>query len=189
MHLPLDQNPASNLNSGETLGLDQGESVNIQIHGRAEFHALEARLKEHWTQQLTALFGQVSGTSQPDQIQVLKDSRVEFSVSKDGIAHDGMVFLLPQLAQELTVTSSGIVHLDETLELLLTVNLPKIVPAGRPFLAVLSQLTGTPMQFRVGGTVSEPHLQLPEGMNLLGDLSSRISPTQHTEERRRCQGL
>jgi hypothetical protein len=38
------------------------------------------------------------------------------------------------------------------------------------------------MQFRVGGTVSEPHLQLPEGMNLLGDLSSRISPTQHTEE-------
>lgn len=182
IHLPLDQNPASNLNSGETLGLDQGESVNIQIHGRAEFHALEARLKEHWTQQLTALFGQVSGTSQPDQIQVLKDSRVEFSVSKDGIAHDGMVFLLPQLAQELTVTSSGIVHLDETLELLLTVNLPKIVPAGRPFLAVLSQLTGTPMPFRVGGTVSEPHLQLPEGMNLLGDLSSRISPTQHTEE-------
>jgi hypothetical protein len=156
--------------------------VNFPIRGRAEFHNLEARLKEPWTRQLTAVLGQVSGTSLPDQIQVLKDSTVEFSVSKDGIAHDGMVFLLPQLAQELTITSSGIVRLDESLDLLLTLHVPKIVPAGRPLLAMLSQLSSAPMQLRVVGTVSEPKLQLPEGMNLLGDLTRRVAPAQYTEE-------
>jgi len=182
IHIPLVENPASDVNSGEISGTEKGGIANIPIHGRAEFHALEARLKEPWTRQLTALIGQVSGTSLPDQIQVLKDSTVEFSVSRDGIAHESLVFLLPQLAQELTITSSGVVRLDETLDLLLTLNVPKIVPAGRPFLLLLSQLSEAPMQFRVVGTASEPKLQLPEGMNLLGDLTKRIAPAQYTEE-------
>ena len=37
------------------------------------------------------------------------------------------------------------------------------------------------MQLRVVGTVSEPELQLPEGMNLLGDLTRRIAPAQYTD--------
>lgn len=183
MHIPLDENPASNVNPSEILGTEHGESKreSFPIRGRAEFHALDARLKEHWMRQLTALIGHVSGTSLPDQIQVLQDSTVEFSVSKVGIAHDGMVFCLPQLSPELTITSSGIVRLDETLDLVLTLSVPKIVPAGRPFLAMLSQLTAAPIQVRVVGTVSEPKLQLPEGMNLLSDLTRRIAPAQHTE--------
>ena len=182
IHFPLDENPASGVNSGKISGTEQGDIADFTIHGRAEFHILEARLKEPWTQQLTALIGQVSGMPLPDEIQVLKDSTVEFSASKDGIVHDGLVFLLPQLAQELTITSSGIVRLDETLDLSLTLNVPKIVPAGRPFLAMLSQLTAAPIQLRVVGTVSEPKLQLPEGMNLLSDLTGRIAPVQHMDE-------
>ena len=38
------------------------------------------------------------------------------------------------------------------------------------------------MPLRVVGTVSEPELQLPEGVNLLGDLTKRIAPAQYTEE-------
>ena len=182
MHIPLDENLSSDMASDETPGEEQGRSINFPIHGRVEFHALDARLKETWTRQLTALVGQLSGTSLPDRIQVLKNSTVEFSVSDDGISHDGMVFLLPQLTQELTFTSSGTVHLDETLDLLLTVNVPKVVPAGRPFLALLSQFTAAPIQLRVVGTVSEPKLQLPEGIDLLSDLTSRIAPAQYTEE-------
>lgn len=182
MHIPLDESLSSDVASVETPDAEQGKSLNFPIHGQAEFHALDARLKDNWTRQLTAFVGQLSGTPLPDRIQVLKDSKVEFSVSDDGISHNGMVFLLPQLAEELTFTSSGIVHLDETLDLLLTVNVPKVVPAGRPFLALLSQFAAAPIQLRVVGTVSEPKLQLPEGMNLLSDLTSRIAPAQYTEE-------
>jgi hypothetical protein len=182
MHIPLDENLLADVVSGDTLGAEQGASINFPIHGRAEFHELDARLKETWTRQLTALVGQLSGTSLPDQIQVLKDSKVEFSVSDNGISHDSMVFLLPQLAQELTFTSSGTVHLDETLDLLLKVNVPDVVPAGRPVLSLLSRFAAAPIQLQVVGTVSEPKLQLPEGMDLLSELTSRVAPAQYTEE-------
>ena len=182
IHIPLNENLSSDVNPGDAPGTKKNAHVNFPIHGRVKFHAMEARLKESWTRQLTALIGQVSGTSLPDQIQVLKESKVEFSVSKDGIAHDGMVFLLPQLTQELTFTSSGIVRLDETLDLVLTLNVPATVMSGLPFLAMLSQLTAAPIQLRVIGTVSEPKLQLPAGMNLLSDLTGRIAPARHTED-------
>ncbi len=182
LHIPLDGQPASDGNSGAEVSMEGSEQINFPIHGRAEFHALDARVRENWIRQLTALIGQVSGMSLPDRIQVLKDSKVKFSVSKDGISHEGMVFLLPQLAQELTFTSSGIVHRDETLDLLLTVNVPQVVPVGRPFVALLAQFTAAPIQLRVVGTVSEPRLQFPEGTNLLSDLTRRIAPAQYTEE-------
>jgi hypothetical protein len=78
-----------------------------------------------------------------------------------------MVFLLPELAKEVSITSSGSVHLDESIDLMLQLNVPKIVQTGKPFLAVLSQIASMPIQLRVSGTVSEPKLQLPEGMDLL----------------------
>ena len=157
-------------------------SGSIPIRGRAELHWLEARLKENWTKQLTAIIGQVSGSVIPNQIQVLKDSKIEFSVTNEGIHHSGMVFLLPELAKEMRITSSGSVHLDETIDLLLQLNVPKIVQTGSPFLAMLSQIMSMPIQLRVLGTVSEPKIQLPEGMNLLGRLTNQVSPAQHTED-------
>ena len=182
INFPIGEAVAAETTSNFDSGIEDDLVDSTPIRGRAEFHSLEARLKENWTRQLTAIIGQVSGAAIPNQIQVLKDSKVEFSVSDDGISHTGMVFLLPQLAEELTFTSSGIVHLDETLDLLLTVNVPKVVPAGRPFLALLSQFTAVPIQLRIAGTVSEPKLQLPDGMDLLSDLTSRIAPAQYTEE-------
>ncbi|MEZ6033578.1 MAG: hypothetical protein R3C17_10830 [Planctomycetaceae bacterium] len=152
------------------------------IHGRAEFHELDARLKENWTRQVTALVGQVSGISVPGQIQVLKDSKVQFSVSKEGISHEGMMFLLPEIAQELTFTSSGMVHMDETLDLVVTLKLNAAAPTGRPFLEILAQLTENPIQLKIAGTVSEPKLQLAKGADLLSGLAGRITPAGYTEE-------
>ncbi len=182
IHIPLDEATAIESSLSDTLDGEGNLKGEFPIHGRAEFHALEASLKESWTRQLTALIGQVGGPEIPNKVQVLKDSTVHFSVSREGISHDGMVFLLPQFAQGLTFTSSGIVRLDESLDLLLTLQLPKIVPAGRPFLTLLAQLTEAPLQVRVVGTVSEPRLQMPEGMDLLSGLSGQIAPAQHTEE-------
>ena len=187
IRLPLDDPAASEPALSETPGAEPRGTepsvvLDIPIHGHAEFHELDARLKDNWVRQLTAMIGQVSGKEVPNQVQVLKNSTVRFSVSKGGIKHEGMVFLLPQLARELTFTSSGIVRIDETLDLLLTLNLPKIVPAGRPILTLLSRLTEAPIQVQIVGTVAEPKFQLPEGMDLLSSLKSQIAPAQHTED-------
>jgi hypothetical protein len=182
INIPIGQTVAEDSTASVDSETKDGLSCNILIRGRAEFHSLEARLKENWTKQLTAIIGHVSGSAIPNQIQVLKDSKIDFSVTNEGIHHSGMVFLLPELAKEMTITSSGSVHLDETIDLLLGLNVPKIVQTGKPFLAILSQLTSMPIQLRVLGTVSEPKLQLPEGMDLLGRLTRQVLPAQHTEE-------
>ena len=157
IQIPLDEDAASDPRLEGKSDTEKNAEPAFTIHGRAEFHSLEARLKEVWIRQLTALIGQVGGMQLPNRIQVLKDSTVHFSVSREGISHDGMAFLLPEIAQELTFTSSGIVRLDETLDLLLTLKFPEIVSSGHTFLAYLGQLTETPIQFRVVGTVSEPN--------------------------------
>ncbi len=182
INIPIGQAVTADSTTAMDSGTKDDFSGSIPIRGRAEIHSLEARLKENWTKQLTAIIGQVSGSAIPSQIQVLKDSKIDFSVTDDGIHHSGMVFLLPELAKEMSITSSGSVHLDETIDLLLQLNVPKIAQTGKPFFAMLSQLTSMPIQLRVLGTVSEPKLQLPEGMNLLGRLTNQVSPANHTEE-------
>ncbi|MDA1229682.1 MAG: hypothetical protein O2856_02820 [Planctomycetota bacterium] len=185
VHIPLDLASRDGANF-RAAGIEDSISFNVPIKGRAEIHSLEARLKENWTKQLTALIGQIRGTAVPTRIQVMKDSRIEFLISSEGITHEGMVFLLPELANDLTITSSGSVHLDETIDLMLALNLPKIVPAivptGRPLLALVSHITSMPLQLRVLGTVSEPKLQLPDGLSLLGSLSGQVAPAPQKEE-------
>lgn len=181
IQIPLDEDAVSDAALEGRSDTEKNAELPFPIHGRAEFHSLEARLKDVWIQQLTAVIGQAGGVQLPNRIQVLKDSTVDFSVSREGISHDGMAFLLPELAQELTFTSSGVVRLDETLDLLLTLTFPEVVSSGHTVMAYLGQLTETPIQFRVVGKVSEPKLRLPEGMDLLKSLTSRIAPAQHTE--------
>ncbi len=158
-----------------------GSASPFPIRGRVEFHSLEARLKQEWTRQLAALIGQLRGTELPDRIEMLKNSRVDFVMTENGVSHDGMVFLLPQIAEHLTIESSGVVHLDESLDLHLTVTVPQVDTANQPVLALLAQLSSEPLQLRVRGTVSQPQLQLPEGTSLLGEISKRIAPAQHEE--------
>jgi hypothetical protein len=168
VQLPLDESPAG--------------GATVPIRGRAEFHSLTARLKQDWTRQLTLLLGNVSGTELPDRVEVLKDARVDFVFADEGITHDGMVFLLPQIAEKLTVESSGVIHLDETLDLNLTVSLPPVAATARPVFALLAQFAREPLKLRVLGTVSDPLLQLPDSMSMLDEVSKRVAPAQYQEE-------
>ncbi|MFN9718936.1 MAG: hypothetical protein ACK58L_09605 [Planctomycetota bacterium] len=149
------------------------------IRGRAEFHSLQARLKEEWISQLAILVGGATGTTVPDRIEVVRNCEVSFEISETGIRHDSMVFLLPDLAEELRVTSSGTISLDESLDLRLGVKVPSVAPANRPVMSFISQLTAEPIQLAVKGTVSKPKLELPA--EFAAGLLNGIAPAQHTE--------
>lgn len=159
----------------------EGESkAPFPIRGRAQFHSLQARLKEEWITQLAMLVGGATGTTVPDRIEVVRNCAVSFEISDTGIRHDSMVFLLPDLARELRVTSSGTISLDESLDLRLGVKVPGIAPANRPVLSFISQLTAEPIQLAVKGTVSKPKLELPA--EFAAGLLNGIVPAQHTQE-------
>ena len=162
--------------------LDGEQNTDFAIRGRAEFHSLEAKLRETWTRQLAAISAQLSGVELPDRIEVLQNSKVTFKVTEEGIFHEGMVFLLPKIAESMRVTSSGTIHLDESLDLQLAVTMPELSMPENRFLSMLSQLTSEPLRLSVKGTVSDPQLQLPADTDLFGEISRRVTPAQHTEE-------
>lgn len=148
----------------------------VPIRGTATFHSLEARLREDWVRQLTMATGAVAGQSLPSKVTVLEESTVRFAVTGEGVEHDGMTFLLPQVADGLSLQSSGLIRNDESLDLILTISMPEIVPANRPFLTLLSQLSSEPLRLTVTGTTSAPVLGLPEGNSILSELTKRIAP-------------
>lgn len=174
------------------LPLDSEDDAQTQfpIRGQAEFHSLQAHLKQDWVRQLTQLTGELAKADLPDRIEITRDSVVEFSVSREGVFHQSMTFLLPELANSLTVESSGTIGLDETLDLSLTIRLPQqlSLPPVRnrltenPAFAFLGQLLQEPIRLQVSGTVSEPVLGMPDGLALLDEISRRIDPEHGTQE-------
>lgn len=161
----------------------EGAMLPFPVRGRAVVHSLDARLREAWARQLSLLAGQTLGTALPDAVQVVKDTEIRFEVSETGIQHDGMTFLLPEIASGFSVESSGTIGLDEKLDLILTAHLPEIQTADKPFLAVLAQMASQPLRLNVRGTVSEPQLVLPDAFNLFGRTASGVAPAGHTDDR------
>ncbi|MCA9035500.1 MAG: hypothetical protein KDA91_10225 [Planctomycetaceae bacterium] len=158
------------------------------MSGRAQFHSLEARLKPNWVRQLAILTGQLTGKQLPDRLQIVQESNVTFSVSPDGIHHDAMSFLLPELATGLTAETSGKIALDESLDLRLAIHLPS--PNLRPrdslptpaALAMLTQLAKQPILVSVKGTVANPQIQLPDGMTFFDEIARNLAPEQQETE-------
>ncbi|MCP4174770.1 MAG: hypothetical protein GY758_28825 [Fuerstiella sp.] len=158
--------------------LDGEDTSQFSISGDAVFHTVNARLKRDWVSQISQLVGQTSGRSLPDRLEIARDSHVVFEVNSAGIHHRGLAFLLPEIANDMQIGSSGTVGLDETLDLALQVQLPLITPSN-PFTAFISKVTLAPFTLLVQGTVSEPELIMPA---ILEELSTRLAPEQHTEQ-------
>jgi hypothetical protein len=158
--------------------LDDEDASQFSIHGEAVFHTVNARLKRDWVSQISQLVGQVSGNTLPDRLEIARNSNVVFEVNSVGIHHSGLAFVLPELANQMKIESSGTVGLDETLDLALQVHLPLISPSS-PFTALISRVTLAPITLQVKGTVSEPELIKPA---ILEELSKRLAPEQHTQQ-------
>lgn len=162
--------------------LDGRQSSPFPIKGRAEFHTLQAKLRNGWARQLSVLGGAFSGMEFPDEISMLENSTIDFEVTDRGVHHKGTTFLLPEISPEFRVVSSGTVFLDETLDLELSVELPPPADDERPVLQFLRRLSSSPLVLAVKGTVSSPAVGLPDGVDFWGEISRRVTPAQYTKE-------
>ncbi len=160
--------------------LDGADKPQIPIAGEAVFHSVEARLKKEWVTQISQLTGRIAGTSVPDRLEIVRDSLVAFQVDDRGIHHQGLVFLLPEIASNLNIESSGMVGLDESLDLALSVQFPQFA-TETPFLAAFSKLTRLPFHLSVVGTVSEPKLVSPPGFSMLDQMAQSVDPNASTQ--------
>ncbi len=90
--------------------------------------------------------------------------------------------MLPEISPEFKVVSAGTVCLDETIDLTLSVFLPADLGKDSETLAFLRGLSVSPIPLAVKGTVSAPTFGLPEGIDIFGEISRRVSPAKYTEE-------
>ncbi|MEQ9411601.1 MAG: hypothetical protein RIK87_28060 [Fuerstiella sp.] len=168
--------------NGLRLPLDGQPTVTATpISGTAVFHSVEARLKKDWVVQISRLLGRVTGATVPDRLQIVQDSPVAFEVDERGIYHHGLAFLLPQIAPDMTLESSGMVGLDEKLDLALSLQLPRLA-AQNPFMAALAKMTWLPFQLQVKGTVDQPELVTPPGFSVVDQMSRNVDPEGHEIE-------
>lgn len=161
--------------------LDGDQQQPIQVRGNAAFHSVEATLRPEWAGQISQLIGGATGQNGNSRLQIARDSVVHFEVSEQGVYHEGLALLLPDLASRLRVESSGMVGFDENLDLTFAVQLPQ-VSSGGPLMSLFSKLVSAPLQVFVRGTVSEPKLEAPAGFSVVDQLSRNVAPQQHTDQ-------
>lgn len=161
--------------------LDREDTSPWLIRGQATLHSVRANLKKDWAMQVSQFIGRATGRDTPARLEIARESTVHFEVDDRGIHHHGLAFLLPDLAGNMHIESSGMLGLDESLDLTLAVGMPQILPRG-PFMAALSKMVRNPLQLKVKGTVSDPELVTPPGASLADQLAGNLSPeTQGTE--------
>ncbi|MCR9199581.1 MAG: hypothetical protein NXI04_13115 [Planctomycetaceae bacterium] len=166
---------------GSTIRLDQDPVSVFPIRGTAVFHTVSARLKDEWAIQVAQMLKRPIARGVPNRLEIARDSAVAFLVDDVGIHHKGLGFLLPEISTGMVIESSGMVGLDESLDLALSLQLPQLIPKN-PFTAALSNLVSAPFQLTVTGTVSEPKLNTPPGFDMVDQLSRNANPYNYAPE-------
>ena len=151
------------------------------LTGKVEIHSLSARLRKRWSKDVVQLVGRLNQAALPAQLSLASSSEIAFELRKDGIYHDGFSMLLPEVADNLNVASSGMLYLNEELDLALNIQLPLMRRSTSSFLNAIASVARTPLQLRVTGTVSHPKLTSMDGSSVLQEIAGRISPAVHTE--------
>lgn len=155
------------------LHVDDGPG--IQITGHAVLHSVRATLTQDWARQLSSMMGRARGQNSASTLEVVRDSRVDFEVTEDGVYHEGLAFVLPQTLGQTQVASSGTVGFDEQVNLAFQVQLPT-PQIGGAFMATLGRLLSGPLVMTVTGTISEPKLSPPPGFGLTEQLAENLRP-------------
>lgn len=152
------------------------------MSGAVQIHSLNAQLRKKWSRYIVNIIGRFSQTPVPAEMDLVSQSTVDFEVRNDGIYHSGFSLLLPEVSNGLTVTSSGMLYLDETVDLALHIQMPMLSKSESPFLNLIAKVAQAPMQLRVTGTVSDPKIVTSDGVSLPAEIANRIDPALHVED-------
>lgn len=125
----------------------------VLFSGTVQLHEIHAHFGDQWLRQIAR---QVHpGNLSRPSLQLVGSCTVAFQVLPDGIRHSGCSLLLPELAGGLMVESSGMLCLDESIDLTL-----RIRPQDSGDRAGETADGLTAFSARVTGTVSHPEIVL-----------------------------
>lgn len=141
------------------------------LAGRLQLHSVQTSLKNPILEQIALIFGRLTGRGQPELVRIVDDSWIEFELRDGRIFHEGLVLVLPQVSEDFTLSSSGFVGLDESIDLTVQMRFPESLTSPIPF---LRRLTNAPIELQVTGTLKKPRIKFPGGRDLLEELAGRL---------------
>jgi hypothetical protein len=153
----------------------------MEIAGLLTLHHVTAGLKNPAIGQVVQLVATLLHIDIPRTIRVVEDTEVAFEVREGRVYHEGLAFVLSELAPDFVVRTSGTVGIDESLDLTVEVAIPQSLlrdgPVGR-------QLSRHPFAVHVAGSLDQPKIELPLNQPWLTDLVRDVLSHQPTQEDR-----
>ncbi len=142
-----------------------------KIDGRMMLHRVETGLKNPMLAEIASVLTTMSG-GRFGMVRAAEESEVRFRVADGRVHHDGLTLLIPELAHDLTIRTSGWVDLNENIDIQILVNVSGLASSR---IELLSSLMQAPLEVRMTGTLRHPRISLPGGQNMLDQLKGRFS--------------
>ncbi len=141
-----------------------------KISGRMMLHQVETGLKNPLLAEIASVLATVSG-GRFATVRASEETEVRFQVEDGRVHHEGLTLLIPELAGDLTIRTSGWVDLEENIDVQILVNVSGLASSR---IEVLSSLMQAPLEIRMTGTLKHPRISLPGGRNMLDQLTGRL---------------
>ena len=141
-----------------------------KVSGRMQLHQVETGLKNPLLAEIANVLVTVSG-GRFASVRASEETAVNFQVENGRVYHEGLTLLIPDLASNLTIQTSGWVDLDENIDVSILVDVSGL---GSSKIEVLSSLLQSPLEIRMTGTLRHPRISLPSGQNMLDQLAGQL---------------
>jgi len=138
-----------------------GKGKMATVDGNLTLHEVEVGPGPIVTKIVTSLPGELPT---PPTIRIAESSKVHFRKSGRHVWHTGLSFGIPlkSSGQRLDITSEGFVGIDDrSIDLILSLPIPKTLPSDRPLFAALA---GKTLKASVEGSLDKPTLQLDNSL-------------------------
>jgi hypothetical protein len=149
----------------------QDERVELtRISGRMSLHRVETGLKNPLLAEIASVLAAVSGC-RFTRVLASEETEVRFQVEDGRVYHEGLTLLIPELASDLTIRTSGWVDLEENIDVQILVGISGLASSR---IEVLDSLIQAPLEIRMTGTLTHPEISLPAGRNMLDLITERL---------------
>ncbi|MCG8586351.1 MAG: hypothetical protein MI757_16710 [Pirellulales bacterium] len=147
----------------------------IHVEGNVNLHSVDVGLKDTPWAGGIQLLATLLRIDMPESLRISEESDIRFAVRDGRIHHEGLAVGLPEVNENLVIRSAGSVGMDESLDLKLTIPVPRGLArrettepdtseGDQPRTIVLS----------IRGTLDKPKIELPEDGHWASTLVNRI---------------